>query len=302
MMYQKIAKSASSIAQNSEKVTSPAPRSVNSSPTPISQLTQNFTQIPVHSPIVQAKLTIGAPNDRYEQEADRVAAQVVQQLHRPASVQRQDELNETIQTKSVLQRPSAIVMGDASADLSSAIDRQRGGGQALETGLQQSMGQAMGADFSRVRVHTDGQSDRLNRSIQAKAFTTGRDVFFRQGAYEPSSRVGQELIAHELTHVVQQTGDSQVQRRYQLQPQVKFTASPMGVIQRKESYAYGSANTVPHIHVYSGGDCHLKIVDRGRVRRYNIVQGGKRHSQCDDALAAAAGNQTLIDAINAQLA
>jgi Domain of unknown function (DUF4157) len=66
------------------------------------------------------------------------------------------------------------------------------------------MGQAMGTDFSRVRVHTDGQSDRLNRSIQAKAFTTGQDVFFRQGAYNPGSRGGQELIAHELTHVVQQ--------------------------------------------------------------------------------------------------
>jgi hypothetical protein len=61
------------------------------------------------------------------------------------------------------------------------------------------------ADFSGVKVHTDAQSDQLNRSIQAKAFTTGQDVFFRAGAYQPGSRAGQELIAHELTHVVQQT-------------------------------------------------------------------------------------------------
>jgi hypothetical protein len=73
------------------------------------------------------------------------------------------------------------------------------------------MGQAMGADFSGVKVHTDSQSDQLNKSIQAKAFTTGQDVFFRQGAYEPSSRGGQELIAHELTHVVQQ--GASVQRK-----------------------------------------------------------------------------------------
>jgi hypothetical protein len=73
------------------------------------------------------------------------------------------------------------------------------------------------------------------------------------------------------------------------------------VIQRKDTYAFGSANTVPHIHVYSGGDCHLKIQDRGGIKRYNIIQNGKRHSQADMALEAAAGNQTLIDAINGLL-
>jgi Domain of unknown function (DUF4157)/ADP-ribosyltransferase exoenzyme len=72
--------------------------------------------------------------------------------------------------------------------------------------LQEKMSQAMGADFSGVKVHTDSQSDQLNQSIQAKAFTTGQDVFFRQGAFDPSSRSGQELLAHELTHVVQQNG------------------------------------------------------------------------------------------------
>jgi hypothetical protein len=70
------------------------------------------------------------------------------------------------------------------------------------------MGQAMGADFSGVTIHTDSQSDQLNRSIQAKAFTTGQDIFFRQGAYQPGGRDGQELIAHELTHVVQQNGSA----------------------------------------------------------------------------------------------
>ncbi|WP_287359229.1 DUF4157 domain-containing protein, partial [Moorena sp. SIO3B2] len=54
------------------------------------------------------------------------------------------------------------------------------------------------------RVHNDAQSDQLNQSIQARAFTTGKDIFFRQGEYNPGSRGGQELIAHELTHVVQQ--------------------------------------------------------------------------------------------------
>jgi hypothetical protein len=63
-----------------------------------------------------------------------------------------------------------------------------------------------GVDFSQVKVHNDAVSDQLNQSIQARAFTTGQDVFFRGGEYNPGSRGGQELLAHELTHVVQQSG------------------------------------------------------------------------------------------------
>lgn len=70
------------------------------------------------------------------------------------------------------------------------------------------MEQAFCADFSGVKVHTDGQSDQLNQSIQARAFTTGQDVFFGQGEYNPGSRGGQELLAHELTHVVQQNNNT----------------------------------------------------------------------------------------------
>lgn len=70
------------------------------------------------------------------------------------------------------------------------------------------MEQAFGADFSGVKVHTDTQADQLNQSIQAKAFTIGQDVFFRSGTYEPGSHGGQELLAHELTHVVQQSGSA----------------------------------------------------------------------------------------------
>lgn len=186
--------------------------------------------------IIQAKLAIGEPNDPYEQEADRVAEQVVNTIHQPQgqpSVQRSDlpdddelQMKPTSIQRSDLpdddelqMKPASIQReadggGEASADLESGIARARGGGQALEPGLQRQMGQAMGADFSGVRVHTDGQADQLNRSIQAKAFTTGQDVFFRQGAYEPGSRSGQELIAHELTHVVQQSqgGDETVRR------------------------------------------------------------------------------------------
>ena len=202
----------------------------------------SFSKIAASSrAIIQPKLTIGAPGDPYEQEADRVAAQVVQRLNAPPSnpssparsqsdpsVQQEtlpdeDELQmkpmadqiqrvdmpeeEELQMKSMVQRQVGDEAVTASANLESAIQQSRGSGQPLADDLRQPMEQAFGnVDFSGVKVHTDTQSDQLNRSIQAKAFTTGQDIFFRQGAYEPGSRGGQELIAHELTHVVQQNG------------------------------------------------------------------------------------------------
>jgi hypothetical protein len=84
------------------------------------------------------------------------------------------------------------------------INRERSGGQPLEKSAQARVGEAMGTDLSGVRVHTSPEANALNRELGAKAFTTGQDVFFREGAYEPHSTAGQELIAHELTHVVQQ--------------------------------------------------------------------------------------------------
>jgi len=90
------------------------------------------------------------------------------------------------------------------------IDRARSGGQALDRSMQEEMGGAMGHDFAGVRVHTSPEADDLSQELGAKAFATGQDVFFRQGAYDPGSTAGRELIAHELTHVVQQ-GTGQVQ-------------------------------------------------------------------------------------------
>jgi hypothetical protein len=96
----------------------------------------------------------------------------------------------------------SIELGD---ETSGRIDRERGGGQSLEGSVQNQLGAAMDHDFSKVRVHTSPGADALNREMGAKAFTTGRDIYFREGAYDPHSTSGRELIAHELTHVVQQS-------------------------------------------------------------------------------------------------
>ncbi|AOX00895.1 hypothetical protein BJP34_16875 [Moorena producens PAL-8-15-08-1] len=185
-----------------------------------SGLKLDLTQIPVsnYSAMpVQAKLEIRPAGDKYELEADRVAKQVVQQLHQSQSgklQQRQtlqgegnQEVEEELQRKPRLQLKGDREGMSATPELESSIARSRGSGQPLSEGIREPMEKAFGGvDFSGVKVHTDGQSDQLNHSMQAKAFTTGQDIFFRQGAYDPGSQGGQELLAHELTHVVQQNG------------------------------------------------------------------------------------------------
>jgi hypothetical protein len=91
-------------------------------------------------------------------------------------------------------------------EISEAIERQRGLGQPLDHGTRSQMESAFGSGFQHVRVHTGIEADQLNRAVNARAFTTGRDIFFRVGEYSPNSFSGRELLAHELTHVVQQTG------------------------------------------------------------------------------------------------
>jgi hypothetical protein len=90
--------------------------------------------------------------------------------------------------------------GPVSDGLASRIQASRGSGSPLDDGTRTKMEDGFGTSFDRVRVHTDGESDALNRKLGAKAFTTGNDVYMRQDA-SPSD---QGLLAHELTHVVQQ--------------------------------------------------------------------------------------------------
>jgi hypothetical protein len=107
---------------------------------------------------------------------------------------------------------------DLDAGVQRAIDQARGGGQAMPGALRAEMEAAFGADFGRVRLHTDARANQLSRSLAAEAFTTGRDVFFRRAAYDPASQRGRELVAHELAHVVQQeaqpAGQAAVVQRY----------------------------------------------------------------------------------------
>ncbi len=171
---------------------------------------------------MQAKLTVTSADNASEHEADTVADQVVQRMN---GIQREgDEELERKADLSVVQRegdeelerqeaPESLAGSfDVDANIEQAIDSQRGKGQAMPADIQRSMEGAFGADFSGVRVHTDSESDRLNSSVGARAFTTGTDVFFREGEYQPNTTDGKRLLAHELTHTIQQNAVSRTKK------------------------------------------------------------------------------------------
>ncbi len=109
-------------------------------------------------------------------------------------------------TSSVVQGKAVVGLegGPVPPDLARRIHSAVGGGTPLAEQARAPMEAALGADLDGVRVHTGREADSLNRSLGAVAFTTGSDIFFREGAYRPGESSGNKLLAHELTHVVQQ--------------------------------------------------------------------------------------------------
>lgn len=89
-------------------------------------------------------------------------------------------------------------------DVEAAIGAAQGGGRALDSSVSDRVGSALGDSLSDVRIHSDGSAAALARSVSARAFTVGSDIFFGPGEYRPGTPAGRELLTHELVHVVQQ--------------------------------------------------------------------------------------------------
>ena len=142
--------------------------------------------------LIQTKLAINKPGDKHEQEADRIAEQVV---GTPAPI---------AQTITPLIQAKGSGGATASEAVTTEIAATRGGGSPLPASSKQVMENRFGTDFSRVRVHTGDYAARMSRDLHAKAFTVGSDIYFNNGTFSPESQAGKHLLAHELTHTVQQ--------------------------------------------------------------------------------------------------
>lgn len=166
---------------------------------------------------VQPKLEIGVPGDGFEREADRMADAVVG--GKRASVTSSTATGSGSE-KAVQRRPQSegneedgMVQAKAEGagvaapkGFGGALSAAKGSGKALEGGVRSQMESSFGANFGNVRVHADSRAGELAGSIKAKAFTHGNDIYFNRGQFNPESKGGQHLLAHELTHTIQQGG------------------------------------------------------------------------------------------------
>jgi hypothetical protein len=151
----------------------------------------------------QPKLEVGAPDDEYEQEADRVADAVMrmpeEKVQREAITPKEDE-EEKVQTAAV----SAAVPTMTPHRATGVAAARKGGGAPLAAAERSFFESRMGFDFSRVRIHDSDTAAHSAHSLKARAYTLGSDIVFAAGQYAPGTGSGRLLLAHELTHVVQQ--------------------------------------------------------------------------------------------------
>src|SRR5215213_1007869 len=241
MERQAITKTQTSSARVNHQTQSVQPSSAQH---PLADLQSSFGNVTVQrlirSPYIQAKLNVSSPGDQSEREADRVADKVMRmpdpQATRGATVSIQtrssrihrkcagceeemqrppsEEKEETIQPKTnALQTPAIqrLCSECGAAKQSSSIGAPaivqrvlRSPGQALDGATRAFFEPRFGHDFSRVRVHADAEAAESARAVNALAYTVGGDVVFGAARYAPRSTEGRSLLAHELTHTIQQ--------------------------------------------------------------------------------------------------
>lgn len=189
--------------------------SVNSSTSRISRFGHDFSQIPIHSsrpPVFQTKLTVNQPGDVYEQEANQVAEQVMcmPNMAFPISDE-EDEAKTSLMRKQSSQTGNHAVTDTRSVPPIVHDVLNGGGGQPLDAMTRAFMEPRFGHDFSQVRIHTDTRANESAKAVNALAYTVGRDIIFESGRYRPETTVGRTLLAHELTHSIQQIGSTNQQ-------------------------------------------------------------------------------------------
>ncbi len=187
---------------------------------------------------LQTKLTVSQPGDVHEQEADRIADQV---MSAPVNAPRKP-------APASIQRLATEPTGNFSAPAS--VDNALGSASSpLDSALRLEMEQHFGHDFSHVRVHANSLAEQSAEELNANAYTVGHDIVFAANRYSPATREGRRLIAHELTHVVQQSSSTVVQRDLALpttnpNPQaVNLTAAQIREAIRFNSRRYDEENT-----------------------------------------------------------
>ncbi len=253
-------------------------------PPGVSHAGHSLSRIAVFAP--QTKLSVNTPGDSFEREADSMA-DTVMRAEAPAEAD-PTSLSEGGAPETGLQRKES---GDASAgtlpDASGAVSTGlAGGGQPLDVATRAFMEPRFGHDFSQVKIHTDSQASQSTEHLAARAYTLGSDIAFRAGEYDPGSAAGKRLLAHELTHVVQQGSagrssgaDKKAQRQVMRRDAPAVTTGQAGPgVQRAvdtnggsfDTPTYAAKNGLAGATKSVGADIRLEFTPNALVQADNI--------------------------------
>lgn len=167
---------------------------------------------------IQRKATVSSPGDPLEREADDVADQVMRMAEpgsigsAPVTVQRKCAACDE-EDQSVIQTKRATENASEGLDAGTAVSTAERGGTPLSAETRSFFEPRFGQDFSDVRIHADGEAASSARAVQARAYTFGNDIVFGANQYAPATTQGKQLLAHELTHVIQQGGGGKAVQR-----------------------------------------------------------------------------------------
>jgi hypothetical protein len=184
----------------------------------------------------QPKLTVNTPGDMYEQEADRVADEVLrkpeQALLPGTGISKETRGRPVRQTctkpdtaeRNIHHKEAAEAMPVVTPAIAARLDATKGRGEPLPRPVRSFMEPRFGFDFNGVRVHTGGEAAWLNQELSSLAFTWQRDIYFGSDTYKPESAAGRLLLAHELAHVAQQgNGPAMIRRKIKCDPQASLS-------------------------------------------------------------------------------
>ncbi len=168
---------------------------------------------------VQRKLSIGATDDPLEHEADAMADKVMRMpgqnfIQRKCAHCEEEEKAQRKPLASFIQKKQSLINNNAVASdsISNQIQSTKGGGNSMPDATKSFMESRFGADFSNVNIHTGNDASQLSNQLNAQAFTVGNNIYFNEGKYQPESSEGKHLLAHELTHTIQQGNQTSLQR------------------------------------------------------------------------------------------
>jgi len=195
---------------------------------------------------IQSKFSESNEEEKLQKKGDEV-------IEKDLDLQLKSSLNpdpeypkeeEKIQTKSESQEIGT-------ADLENQLSSSSSGGNALPSGLRSTMGSEFGADFSGIRVHTDNNAVEMSKDLGAQAFTHGNDIYFNQGKYSPETSSGKHLLAHELTHTMQQGGTSGTIQRVispdysTIKDKLSYGAFDWAITDSEANYVLSKLNSLP---------------------------------------------------------